>query len=247
MLFKVCITHHCSPLAGECHGLDVTGVHPAFSAIAAATNGQVFRLSNELELGRLNGLTGSVLGGSNSISIGSNISNRKRRRAVSFDRLPLSILRDRDHLLSDDLRSPRADQAAGASHHSIVVDDSIEELTISLTAANPEQARLVDPSGVTFTSGKISMSGATVYQISKPQSGAWDLVVFSSAGSYEFRAKSTSATNIDFEHFFLFTPTRGRQRNIPLTQPLQPTHPSECPPPLPVRSTGDSINFQQLL
>ena len=167
------------------------GVHPKFRALAEATNGQAFPLSSRMELEQLNGLTGSVLGGSNVISIGSNLSDRKKR------------------------------SASGTSQYSIPIDDSVQDVTIALTASsNPAGVKLLNPSGVTITSGNVALSQTTVYQISDPQVGAWQLVVPDTAGQHEFRVKSSSPTNVDFEHYFLFTPKRGRQTNIPITNPL---------------------------
>ena len=74
------------------------------------TSGQAIVLRDHWELEQLNSLTGGVLEGDNVVSIGSNMSNRKKRRAAR----------------------------ASDSRYNIPVDDSIEEIivTVSTTRQN---------------------------------------------------------------------------------------------------------------
>lgn len=162
-----------------------------FKDLAEKTSGQIIRLTNEGELKQLSGLTGSVLGGSNTISVGSNGSRRKKR-------------------------------SASGNKHSIVLDDSIEDVTFSITTENPNQpSSLKDPNNVVITSGKVALSKVHVYQIENPTVGTWVLTIPSTAGKSDFFVKGSSATNIDFEHSFLMRRTRGRAvEDVPISHPV---------------------------
>ena len=81
-----------------------------FKDLAEKTSGQVIRLTTNGELKQLSGLTGSVLGGSNTVSVGSNESRRKKR-------------------------------SASHSKHSIILDDSIEDVTFSINTENRYSSR----------------------------------------------------------------------------------------------------------
>ena len=69
------------------------------------TSGQAVLLKDQWELEKLNDLTGGVLEGTNVISVGSNMSGRKKR----------SI------------------EGAGNSRYSIPVDESMEKMTVTVT------------------------------------------------------------------------------------------------------------------
>ena len=163
-----------------------------FKDLAEKTSGQVIRLTTNGELKQLSGLTGSVLGGSNTVSVGSNESRRKKR-------------------------------SASHSKHSIILDDSIEDVTFSINTENAIRAdvTLKDPNNVVITSGKISLSKVHVYQIKNPTTGTWVLTIPSAAGKSDFFVKGSSATNIDFEHSFLIHRTRGRMvEEVPIHHPI---------------------------
>ncbi|KAK3730533.1 hypothetical protein QZH41_017240 [Actinostola sp. cb2023] len=167
-------------------------VYKPFQELAEATSGQVLSLIDQQELQQMTGFTGSVLGGSNIISSGSNMSNRKKRRAV------------------------------GSQRYSIKIDDSIEKMSVCITTERPSQGTtisLTDPRGVKITSGKVSMSKVSIYEITKPKVGTWTLVVSLSAGKHSYFAKSTSDTNIDFEHYFMLS-IPGPVTDIPVSDPL---------------------------
>ncbi|XP_031568688.1 uncharacterized protein LOC116303307 isoform X2 [Actinia tenebrosa] len=149
-------------------------------------------LTSTTELKNLNGFTGSVLGGSNIISSGSNISNRKKRAALT------------------------------ASRYSIKIDDSIGKMSICVTTDRPNQGAaisLTDSQGVTITSGKVSMSKVSIYEIASPRVGTWTLVIPPSAGLHNYFVKSTSDSNIDFEYYFLRT-IRRPPSEVPIPEPL---------------------------
>lgn len=63
------------------------------------------------------------------------------------------------------------------------------------------------------------MSKVSVYQIKKPQVGIWTLQVPPSVGKYSFFVKSTSDSNIDFEHYFMQS-MPGPINNVPVSDPL---------------------------
>ncbi|XP_022797736.1 von Willebrand factor A domain-containing protein 7-like [Stylophora pistillata] len=144
-------------------------------------------------------LTGGVLEGTNVISVGSNMSGRKKR---NVDR-------------------------ARSSRYSIPVDESIEKLIISVTTTKiytkGKGITLTDPDNIVITSGKRSLSQISVYQIDNPKKGGWTLAVSGSNGGHEFYVKSTSETNVDFEHYFLIPLSRRRRREtseVPISNPV---------------------------
>ncbi|XP_044182994.1 von Willebrand factor A domain-containing protein 7-like [Acropora millepora] len=172
-------------------------LHPAFRQLAEATSGQVIALADDGELEQLNSLTGGSLDGNNVVSFGSNVSNRKKRRA----------------------------QPAGESRYSIPVDDSMEKMVVTVSTArrntNGRGITLKGPDNSIVVSGKLSLSQISVYQIDNPKSGAWTLSVSGSNGEHEFFVKSSSETNVDFEHYFITTlPGRSRRtKEVPVSHP----------------------------
>ena len=81
---------------------------------------------------------------------------------------------------------------------------------------------LKDPDNMVITSGKLSLSQISVYQIENPKKGAWTLIVSSGNGGHEFYVKSSSATNVDFEHYFLIAVPgrRGGKVEVPISNPV---------------------------
>ena len=80
-------------------------LHPAFKELAEFTSGQAILLKDHWELEKLDGLTGGVLEGTNVISIGSNMSGRKKRSTGG----------------------------AADSRYNISVDESIEKMTVTVS------------------------------------------------------------------------------------------------------------------
>lgn len=81
---------------------------------------------------------------------------------------------------------------------------------------------LTDPDNIIITSGKLSLSQISVYQIDNPKKGAWTLVVSGGNGGHEFYVKSTSETNVDFEHYFIISlrGRRGQSAEVPISNPV---------------------------
>lgn len=178
---------------------DPRNLHPAFKELAELTAGQAILLKDKWELEELNDLTRGVLEGTNVISVGSNMSGRKKR---NVDR-------------------------ARSSRYSIPVDESIEKLIISVTTTKintkGKGITLTDPDNIVITSGKRSLSQISVYQIDNPKKGGWTLAVSGSNGGHEFYVKSTSETNVDFEHYFIIPLSRRRRREtseVPISNPI---------------------------
>lgn len=143
--------------------------YKSFQEIADATSGQVLSLSDHQELQQLTGFTGSVLGGSNVISSGSNISYRKKRRAVRglrrtrkkgrpMGRMPLGgggRSKKRGYGLRRVPVRPRTTnkpikKSQSDYRYSIKIDDSIEKISICITTTQPNQGStitLTNPGG----------------------------------------------------------------------------------------------------
>jgi len=179
-------------------GSNPTNLHPAFRELAELTSGQAIELKDHWELEKLNSLTGGVLEGDTVVSVGSNLSARKKRRAGR----------------------------AADSRYSIPVDDSMEEMIVTVTTTRQntkgQGITLIDPDNVVITSGKLSLSQISIYQINNPKKGAWSLAVSGSNGGHEFFVKSSSATNVDFENYFLIAVPgrRGQKVEVPISNPV---------------------------
>ena len=104
---------------------------------------------------------------------------------------------------------------------------SIKRKCIKLNICNPDDfaghgITLTDPDNIEITSGKLSLSQISVYQIDNPKDGAWTLAVSGTNGGHEFYVKSSSETNVDFEQYFII-PLRGRRRetvDVPISNPV---------------------------
>ena len=163
-----------------------------FERLARETSGQMFNLPSSSELKKLAGFTAGALAGATSIATGkSGTSSGKRKRSVR------------------------------GSSYSIPVDDSTEKLIVSVTTERRGPSiTLKNPRGRVINSGKIYLSKGAIYEINSPLPGAWKLTV-SRAGKHTYQVKGSSKTNVDFEHFFVMIPTRGRSRKpIPISHPL---------------------------
>ena len=80
---------------------------------------------------------------------------------------------------------------------------------------------LKNANNVEITSGKLSLSHITIYEITNPRKGAWTLTVPGSNGDHEFSVKSSSDSNVDFDHYFLITLSwRRRSSEVPVSNPV---------------------------
>ena len=163
-----------------------------FETLAMETSGQMFNLPSSNELKKLAGFTAGALAGATSIATGkSGTSSGKKKRSVS------------------------------GSSYSIPVDDSTEKLIVSVTTERRGPSiTLNNPRGHVINSGKIYLTKGAIYEINSPMPGAWKLTI-SRAGKHTYQVKGSSDTNVDFEHFFVMVPTRGRRKKpIPISHPL---------------------------
>ena len=73
-----------------------------------------------------------------------------------------------------------------------------------------------------ITSGKLSLSYITIYEITNPKRGTWTLTAPGKNGDHEFSVKTSSDTNVDFEHYFLIALSwrRGHNADVPISNPV---------------------------
>ena len=173
-------------------GLCGRSSYEPFEKMAKETCGQLFKLPNGNELRKLAGVTAGALAGATCLEKGEQIgSTSGRKRSL-----------------------PRYT-------YTIPIDDSTEKIIISVATErmNP-RITLKNPRGYSMTSGKIYLSRGAIYEINHPRPGTWKLTV-SRAGKHSYQVKGSSKTNVDFEHFFVMIPSRGRtKRPIPISHPL---------------------------
>ena len=80
---------------------------------------------------------------------------------------------------------------------------------------------LKNANNVEITSGKLSLSHITIYEITNPRKGTWTLTVPGSNGDHEYSVKSSSDSNVDFDHYFLITLSwRRRSSEVPVSNPV---------------------------
>ena len=80
---------------------------------------------------------------------------------------------------------------------------------------------LKNADNVEITSGKLSLSHITIYEITNPREGTWSLTVPGSNGDHEYSVKSSSDTNVDFDHYFLIKLSWHRQpTEVPISNPV---------------------------
>ena len=80
---------------------------------------------------------------------------------------------------------------------------------------------LKNADNVEITSGKLSLSHITIYEITNPRKGTWTLTVPGSNGDHEYSVKSSSDTNVDFDHYFLIKLSWHRQpTEVPISNPV---------------------------
>ena len=178
-----------------------TNISP-FQQIAQATMGQVFELKDHNELEQLGGLTATSLGGT--AVVANAIHNKSARKKRSSSKT--------------------------SNNYSISVDDSIDTLVISVTTDQPTaggnmwSVSLTSPTGTIagVSTNTHNLDQGTVYQISKPNVGIWNLGIKTDSNvNYDFSVKGSSADNIDFEYYFVRTTVRrGVATTIPIPSPL---------------------------
>ena len=173
----------------------------SFEEIAQETMGQVFELKDDKELEQLGGLTATSLGGT-------------------------AVIANAHHTAQNFGRKKRS--SSQNSNFSIPVDDSIDTLVISVTTDQPSaggnawSVSLTSPTGTIAGVAHNNLDQGTVYQISRPNVGVWNLGVTAvSSVNYNFFVKGSSANNIDFEYYFVKTTVRrGVSTTIPINPPL---------------------------
>ena len=178
----------------------------AFQEIAEATMGQVFELKDHIELEQLRNLTATSLGGTAVIAC--SIRNQTRREKRSLFKT--------------------------SNSYSISVDDSIDTLVISVTAdqstagGDTWNALLTSPTGTDTGASFTNLDQGTLFQISRPNVGIWNLgITADSSVKYDFMVKASSTDNIDFEYYFVRTTVKsGISTTVPIASPVQGKIPS---------------------
>ena len=173
----------------------------SFQDIAQATMGQVFELKDHHELEQLEGMTATSLGGTAIIANGIQNQSARKKRSTSQTQ---------------------------NSNFPITIDDSIDTVVISVTADQPSAAgnawsvSLTSPTGTIAGVTTNNLDQGTVYQISRPNVGVWNLGVTAVSNvNYDFFVKGSSANNIDFEYYFVRTTVRrGVSTTIPIASPV---------------------------
>ncbi|CAH3164627.1 unnamed protein product [Porites lobata] len=173
---------------------DPRNLHPDFLDLAKSTSGLAIMFNNARELEKVSSLTIGTLDGDATVSTGSTKTSRKKRSSAG---------------LTD-------------SRYSIPVDDSIEKMSVTITTATGGRGIVLkNADNVEITSGKLSLSHITIYEISNPRKGTWTLTVPGSNGDHEFSVKSSSDSNLDFDHYFLITLSwRRRSTEVPVSNPV---------------------------
>ncbi|KAL9960335.1 hypothetical protein ACROYT_G033781 [Oculina patagonica] len=163
----------------------------SFEDLARETCGQMLRLPSSDDLKKLSTITGISLTGTTCLcSGGDNSASGKKKRSATKE-------------------------------YEIPLDDSIEKVIVTVTTQNTgPNIILKDPSGNTFSSGKVPFPQGALYEINNPMPGSWKLVI-SGAGKHTYLVKGSSKTNVDFDFFFVMIPSYGTNKKpIPISQPL---------------------------
>lgn len=165
---------------------------PPFVQAAEQTCGMILRLADSMEIRKLKSIAMLSLKNFACMKGGSANGGRSGKRSVS------------------------------GSSHVISVDDSVEKMIISISTAKKNPVvTLRDPRGRVQYAGKISLSTAVIYELHSPIPGRWTLSVGASAGRYQYLVRGNSKRNIDFDYYFIMTPSgRGKKVPIPISQPL---------------------------
>lgn len=186
------LTDYCGRSSGS--RKDPKNIHPVFLSLAEGTSGQAILFNNLEEMERLSSWTIETMQGCVIVTSGSNKKRRGGRGIGSTD-----------------------------GRYTIPVDDSVEKMFVTInTAVEGDGIILRNTDNVEISSGKLSLPYVTIYEITNPKRGAWTLTVPGSLGDHEFSVKSSSDTNVDFEHYFLveLPSRRGRRTKVPISNPV---------------------------
>ncbi|XP_073229342.1 von Willebrand factor A domain-containing protein 7-like isoform X4 [Porites lutea] len=171
-------------------------LHQVFKDLAKSTSGLAIMFNNKGELEQVTNLTIGTLEGDSIVGDGSTTGGRTKRSA----------------------------DGSSVSRYNIPVDDSMEKMsvTINTAAGAGHDITLQDPENVEITSGKLSLSYITIYEITNPKRGTWTLTAPGKNGDHEFSVKTSSDTNVDFEHYFLIALSwrRGHNADVPISNPV---------------------------
>ena len=171
---------------------DEASVKP-FKDLARLTCGQFFELpKSRSELTKMKKVTKDLLGGTTCDGgIGGGFSglSGKKKRSVGFFK------------------------------YNLLVDDTMEKIIVSVSSENTgASVDLKDPLDVSITSGKITVSKVTIFEMDHPTPGIWRLIVSAAAGKHTYMVKGSSKTNLDFN--FIFVIPRYPGTPIPIPHPL---------------------------
>ena len=101
----------------------------------------------------------------------------------------------------------------------LLVDDTMEKIIVSVSSENTgASVDLKDPLDVSITSGKITVSKVTIFEMDHPTPGIWRLIVSAAAGKHTYIVKGSSKTNLDFNFIFVHPTLSGD----PHTNPTSP-------------------------
>lgn len=171
-------------------------IHQAFKDLAKSTSGLAIMFNNVGELEQVANLTIGTLEGDSIVGDGSTMRRRTKRSADGYS----------------------------VSRYNIPVDDSMEKMSVTINTAEGagHVITLQDPENVEITSGKLSLSYITIYEITNPKRGTWTLTAPGKNGDHEFSVKTSSDTNVDFEYYFLIALSwrRGHNADVPISNPV---------------------------
>ena len=171
---------------------DPASVKP-FKDLARKTCGQFFELpKSRTDLAKLKKVTKDLLGGTTcdgGIGGGfSGLSGKKKRNVRLFQ-------------------------------YNLLVDDTMEKIIVSVSSENTgASVDLKDPLEASITSGKITVSKVTIFEMDRPTPGIWRLIVSAAAGKHTYMFKGSSKTNLDFS--FIFVIPRHPGTPIPIPHPF---------------------------
>lgn len=171
-------------------GLCGKSKYEPFEYLATETCGQIFELpKHSSDLSKMSKISKGLLGGSSCASRSGVDPFGKKKRSAS------------------------------SSVYKLLIDDSMEKVIVSVTTQNSgPKIDLVDPLGVSFSSGKTSLTKGAIFEVDRPKPGIWKLVVSSGAGKHSYLIKASGKTNVDFD--FVFAIPRKWMSPLPISHPL---------------------------
>ena len=100
-----------------------------------------------------------------------------------------------------------------SARYPILVDDSIQTLTISVVKSNEgSTVNLIKPSGGEQVNGKTIIRKGVLYLIKSPPAGLWHLTVSKSDGRDYITVRGISDLNINFDYNFIVKLKLGKTR-----------------------------------